>query len=207
MTLVVKEASLKEQLGFSKLLCTNRCPHRQEGRPLSRGSSTGNHAGIKQKGQLFWGWSGNYFAMFNKTASPECSCATMTILFPSNNPVLLWYFRTTSTLCQPPLWLSLKLKQTAIYSSWGSVCSTFIALWPLCNSIICKWKKKTKKQTNKKRRQWHLCCLQECIPVCLRCVILHDISIMCGTDIISPVRSAVLFKYISPVFPERVNYN
>lgn len=103
VTLVVKEASLKEQLGFSKLLCTNRCPHRQEGRPLSRGSSTGNHAGIKQKGQLFWGWSGNYFAMFNKTTSPECSCATMTILFPSNNPVLVRYFHTTSTLCQPPL--------------------------------------------------------------------------------------------------------
>lgn len=55
--------------------------------------------------------------------------------------------------------------------------------------------------------EWRLCCSEECIPVRLRCVILHDISIMRGTDIISSVRSPLLFKYLCAQFPERVNYN
>lgn len=115
-------------------------------------------------------------------------CHIYYVFFPSNNPALRWHFHySTHTFWAPPP--SLIKGDT----------NTHVALYH-CNSV-------TFEKEKAKDFQWHLCWLEECIPVCLGCVILHDISIMCGTDIIFSVRLAVLFKYMSPVFPERVNYN
>lgn len=77
MTLVAKEASLMGQLGFSELLCTNRCPHRQEGGSLSRGSSAGHHAETGKKGnsslddqETIW----PVYIYSNKTQHPLSVC-------------------------------------------------------------------------------------------------------------------------------------
>lgn len=45
-----KRAGVTGKLGsFLGCCCTNRCPHGQEGRSLSRGSCSGSPAGMKQK--------------------------------------------------------------------------------------------------------------------------------------------------------------
>lgn len=145
-------------------------------------------------------------AMFNKTIPWASVCHIYYLFFlppflvPSNNPALCHISGNIHTLSLPSPPLIKTWEQTTSFWS-GRLCSraTF--------EVEKKAKKSRRRRREKKRFQWHLCWLEECIPVCLRCVILHDISIMRGTDTIFSVRSALLFKYISALFPERVNYN
>lgn len=129
--------------------------------------------------QLFSGWSSKLFC--NRTTSPLPVC---------------WDVSKQYSLV-PDVHTPLKQQQKLLWSSRRHTWSLH-----LDNFAVQSF-------GNEKANgcQSHLCCLEECILVSLRCVILHDISIMRGTDIICSVSSAVLFKYLSVLFPERVNYN
>lgn len=145
------------QAGFSKLLCANRCPHRQEGRFQSRGSSTWHHAETKQKGQLVCGWSGNDLVTlcFEKKKKAQHPLKVNEPHIISCLPSAQWscFYWVFFNPPRPPLLVYWKVKQMV----------SLHLLRRLSNSVT--FGNGGGKQSE--RCQWHLCRLEECIPVWL----------------------------------------
>lgn len=119
----------QDSLFCPELLCTNRCPHRQEGRCPSRGSREGMPQGQTTTAKIN-----------SKTASTLLRVIFQIILQPNHisTSCLLGCFQAISSSSRCPH--SLKRQQKVLWSSRRHTCWAFIAPWQLCSPVILEMK-------------------------------------------------------------------